>query len=143
MEGGRIFYLFTLVLSISNTCFSFTKFLVPRASYKETFDVPQDFNMLDDYYEKEYPTNPVHAGKYLIREKHFPYIDDLVYEDDIFPGIEALTNNEVLNEALMKKSMIKKRLETLAYQPRNRHANDQLVNVKMYSYLDLTFTIYF
>ena len=97
--------------------------------------------MLDDYYENEYPTNPVQAGKYLIREKHFPYIDDLVYEDDIFPGIEALTNNEVLNEALMKKSMIKKRLETLAYQHRNRQALDQLAKVKMYSYLDCS-TIY-
>ena len=97
--------------------------------------------MHEEYYENENPTKPVQAGKYLIREKHFPYIDDLVYDDDTSPGIKPLTHNDVLNKVLIKKSMNKKRLETLAYQPRNRHDDDQLAKVKMYSYLDFS-TIY-
>ena len=70
MEGVRIFYLFTLVLVSLNSCFSFTKFRVPGASYNEGLDIPQD--MIEDYHENEYPINPVHAGKYMIREKHSP-----------------------------------------------------------------------
>ena len=140
MEGVRIFYLFTLVLASLNSCFSFTKFRVPGASYNEGLDISQD--MIEDYHENEYPINPVHAGKYMIREKHFPYINDLVYEDDTSPGVEPLTNNDVLNQVLMKKRMNKKRLKTLAYQPRNIHAYDQLSKVKMYSYLDFTSNIY-
>ena len=38
--------------------------------------------MLEEYYRNEYPTN---VGKYLVREKHFPYNDDLVYYDDDTP----------------------------------------------------------
>ena len=88
MEGVMIFYLFTLVLASLNSCFSFTKFRVPGASYNEGLDIPQD--MIEDYYENEYPINPVHAGKYMIREKHFPYINDLVYEDDTSPRFQTL-----------------------------------------------------
>ena len=137
MEGRRIFYLFTLVLAIVNSCITLTKFrvnMVPQASYNEVLDVPQD--ILEDYNENEYPINPVHAGKYLIREKHFPYIDDLVFDEDTPLRVEPqiTTNNDALNEVLLKKSMNKKRLTTLS--------NYQLSKVKMHSYVDVTFTIY-
>ena len=103
MEGETIFGGFTLALAILNTCFNFTKFrvkMVPKASYRDGFHVPQD--MLE---ENEYPTND-NVGKYLVREKHFPYNDDL-----------------------MKKMHNKKSLETLPYKASKRHAYDHLLKV--------------
>ena len=78
--------------------------MVPRASsYRDGFDVPQD--MIEGFYENEYPTND-NVGKYLVREKHFPYNDDL-----------------------MKKMHNKKSLETLPYKASKRHAYDHLLKV--------------
>ena len=78
--------------------------MVPRASsYRDGFDVPQD--MIEGFYENEYPTND-NVGKYLVREKQFPYNDDLVYDDDmIIPllRMKQLTSTDVLNKILMKK----------------------------------------
>ena len=98
--------------------------MVPKASYRDGFHVPQD--MLE---ENEYPTND-NVGKYLVREKHFPYNDDLVYnDDDSPPEDEQLTITDVLNKILMKKMHNKKSIETLPYKASKRHAYDHLLKV--------------
>jgi hypothetical protein len=117
MKGGSIFCRFTLALAILNTCLTFTKFrmkMVPRGSYRDGLDVPQD--MLEDFYEGKYPTNDT-VGKYLVREKHFPYNDDLVYDDDSPPEDEQITSTDVLNKILIKKMHNKKSLKLCLTKP--------------------------
>ena len=144
MEGMKKLQPFTILqifIVCFTPCFAFGKFrvkMVPRAAYNE--GLFQAYDNLDDlpetseyYYNSEIgnPTKPENVGKYIIREKHFPYNYDVLYDEE-YPIDQHLPILDVLSQSLRNKELKKKKdLEYLRYQANPILTNDELPKVRL------------
>eukprot|EP00092_Neocalanus_flemingeri_P065206 GFUD01079230.1.p1 GENE.GFUD01079230.1~~GFUD01079230.1.p1 ORF type:complete len:179 (+),score=34.48 GFUD01079230.1:76-612(+) len=128
MEGMKKRHFFTILVTCLTPSITLGKFrvnMLARPEHNE--DLLHTFNDRDaseDHYEIEYPPQPENVGKYIRREKHFPFNNDLL-DADQYPVDQQHSILDIL-KCQMNKELKKKYLEYIPYQAQPTLTTDQL-----------------